>query len=393
MRGMLRLPRVRRFGVLVAAVLVAASAACGHSGPHSVPVTSAGGPAAVPEGAPAAAAIVTATPSGLLLRGKPWWPAGFNGPQLATNYAVNFGCGAEVDLDAFFAKVPEHSLTRFAMFQALAVNKNTGALDFTAADAVFAAAQKHGRLVLPVLAAQSGDCGDEIFKQRQWYVDGWKQDSLVPGRAVMSFRDWVRTAVNRWRSSPVLAGWELIGEPEPSNCAGSQCDLRLRTCPKDAAQVLRTFMDDAGQLVRELDPGRLIFAGYVGGSQCGTARDAFGFVSSSPNIDVVEYHDYSEDADPLPGGPNNGLARRLQQAREIGKPLLVGEIGEYAGSCESLDDRRDLMDRRITGQRAAGTAGALIWAYVPDPRPDQCTYDVGPDDPLWQVVAHQTTLG
>ncbi|MGW4245799.1 beta-mannosidase, partial [Nocardia sp. NPDC004722] len=108
---------------------------------------------------------------------------------------------------------------------------------------------------------------------------------------------------------------------------------------------------------------------------------------------VVEYHDYDEDADPLPGGPTHGLARRLDQSRTLSKPLLIAEIGEYAGSCLPLDERRDLMTHRISGQRAAGTAGALIWAYVPDPRLDECTYDVGPDDPLWSLVAATTTLG
>ncbi|QLY34447.1 beta-mannosidase [Nocardia huaxiensis] len=360
--------------------------------PHSVLTTSArqappmGGP-------PSAEAVVSASAEGLRLRGEPWWPSGFNGPQLATDYSINFGCGAEVDLDAFFSKVPQHALTRFALFQSFVVDKNTGELNFAAADRVFAAAEKYGRIILPVLSDQAGQCGNEIFKQRQWYVDGWRKTVEVPGRSVMSFADWVRTAVQRWRGSPVLAGWELVGEPEPSNCTGSSCELRHRTCPSDAPQVLRTFMDDAGALVRELDPHRLIYAGFVGGSQCGIARDAFRYVSESPGIDVVEFHDYSEDGNPLPGGPNNGLARRIALAKEIGKPLLVAELGEYGGSCETLDDRRDIVDRRITGQREAGTAGALIWAFVPDPRLDQCTYDVGPEDPLWGLVAAKSTLG
>src|SRR5262249_53573620 len=144
-------------GMVLAATVLAASAGC-QSGPHSVVTTS------VPQAAvsaPSAAAVVTRNGGALLLDGKPWWPAGFNGAEFSTDYAINYGCGAEVDLDAYFAKLPPHALTRFAMFQALAVNKNTDRIDFTAADAVFAAAEKHGQLVLPVLGAQTGDCGDE----------------------------------------------------------------------------------------------------------------------------------------------------------------------------------------------------------------------------------------
>ncbi len=337
--------------------------------------------------APSAEAVVRAEGTRLLLRDAPWWPAGFNVPEIATRYSTNFGCGAEVDLDAYFGALPPRALTRFALFQAMAVNKNTGKLDFRAADAVFAAAERHGQLVLPVLAPQNGDCDDEQFKQRQWYVDGWTRSVPIPGRAVMSFRDWVRTAVQRWRSSPALVGWEPIGEPETSNCTANQCGLRYRTCPRDAADVLRTFLDRSGELVRSLDPHRLIFAGFVGGSQCGTAEDRFAFVGSTPNVDVLEYHDYADDAVPLPGDARNGLARRLRQSAQLSKPLLIGEIGEYAGSCADLTARRDSLRARLTGQRDAGTAGGVVWAFVPDPRPDQCTYDVGPDDPLWALVA------
>ncbi|ATL66980.1 beta-mannosidase [Nocardia terpenica] len=382
-------PGFHRFSVLLAAGVLAL-AACVERVPHSERVTPTG-PTVV--SAPPAEAIVRADPGGMLLRDRRWWPAGFNAPQLATNYAVNFGCGAEVDLDAFFGKLPPHAMTRFSLFQALAVNKNTGKLDFTAADAVFTAAERHGQVLLPVLAPQNGDCDDEVFKQRAWYADGWKRFTASKGRAVMSLHDWVTAAVRRWRSSPILAGWELVGEPETSVCDRGRCELRYRTCPRDAAQVLRAFMDQAGTLVRELDPRRPIFAGFIGGSQCGTAGDSFAFVSASPQIDVLEYHDYNEDRDPLPGGPTNGLARRLQQAARLGKPLLVAEIGEYAGSCDDLTARRDVLAARLDGQRAAGTAGGLIWAFVPDPRPDECTYDVGPGDPLWGLVARLITLG
>lgn len=381
---------VRLITPTIAVCLAVATAGCGDGTPDSVPVRPSTAGAL---SAPAAESVMGAQDTTLLLRGEPWWPVGFNAPQIATNYAINFGCGAEVDLDAFFGKLPRNALTRFGMFQAMAVNKNTGELDFRAADAVFAAAQRHGQLILPVLIPQSGDCGDEVFKQRDWFVKGWTETRPIPGRVVMSARDWVRTAVARWRSSPVLAGWEVIGEPEPSNCTRGNCDERSRTCPADAARVLRGFMDESGALVRELDPHRLIFAGFIGGGQCGTVATEYEYVGASPNIDVLEYHDYSDGDIALPGGQRNGLATRIRQARALRKPLLVGEIGIPAGSCLSLDERRDYLAANLTGQRDAGTAGALFWAFVPDPRPDQCTLDIGPDDPLWALVAERITVG
>lgn len=43
---------------------------------------------------------------GLTLDAKPWWPAGLNAYQLASDWDVNGGCGAQVDLDAYFSSLP-----------------------------------------------------------------------------------------------------------------------------------------------------------------------------------------------------------------------------------------------------------------------------------------------
>ncbi len=224
-------------------------------------------------------------------------------------------------------------------------------------------------------------------------MEGWKKFTPVRGRSVMSYRDWVRTAVSRWQDSPVLAGWELMGEPEASECEGRDCALSARTCPPDAAQVLRRFFDEAGALVRQLDPGRLIFSGFTGGGQCGTAGADYQFVGASPYVDVLDYHDYSKDPAVLPGDQRDGLAVRFEQARALGKPLLLAEVGEKAGSCRDLAARRDDMAVKLATLRTAGAAGALFWAFVPDPREDQCTLDIGPHDPLWTLVAERITLG
>ena len=107
-------------------------------------------------------------------------------------------------------------------------------------------------------------------------------------------------------------------------------------------------------------------------------------VAASPGVDVLEYHDYSPGA--FPGDPADGLRRRIDQAHAVGKPLVVAELGMPAGSCLSAAERKAQLSDAITPQRAAGTAGALFWSFVPDPRTDQCTLDVGPHDPLLTMV-------
>ncbi|GAB2935092.1 hypothetical protein GCM10027047_34440 [Rhodococcus aerolatus] len=335
--------------------------------------------------APAAARVTTAGPT-LLLDGHPWWPAGVNAYQLATDWSVNVGCGAMVDLDAFFAGLPAGSLTRFDAFQSLAVDKYTHQLDPGPIDAVLAAAARHGQLVLPVLSPQDGACASGPFKDRDFYAAGGTQQPGPGEVRVMSFRDWMRYAVDRWRTSPVVAGWELVGEPETSVCGDAACSWPARTCPADAGAVLRSFLDVTGAEVKAIDPAHLVFAGFTGGGQCGTGGQDYQLAAASPGVDVVEYHDYGADGVPLPGDRWNGLAVRLQQAAAVGKPLLVAEVGQLAGSCGTTVDRAASLRTKLSGQQQAGTAGALLWAWVPDPRPGECTYDVGDGDPALGVL-------
>lgn len=344
---------------LVAAVtlsLVVGSAVGCQTGEHS---TDTAGP---PDPGPR----VEVAGGALQLDGRPWWPTGLNAYQLGTDWSVNPGCGAEVDLDAYFSALPARSLTRFNAFQNLAVNRHTGALDFTALDRVLEAAERHDQLVLPVLAGQDGACDDDVFKQRDWYLDGWTR----PGALPLSHRDWVGTIVARWSGSPVIAAWEPVGEPEPSVCEGGDCQLDLRTCPADSADVLRVWTDRVGRVIRERDPTRLITAGVIGGDQCGIAGEGYAGLADSPFVDVIQYHDY-DDA--------GFLSARLG---EVDIPVLVAELGVAAGTCGDPDQRADVIVDRLRDYRQLGAAGAMLWAFVPDPRVDACTMDIGPDDPV-----------
>lgn len=330
---------------------------------------------------------VRATPEGLTLDGKPWWPVGFNAYQLGTDWSVNVGCGAEVDLDAYFGALPPRALTRFDLYSSFAFDKHTGLLNFGPLDRVFEAAARHEQLVLPVLAGGSGDCEDGRFKERDFYVDGWLSKTALSQTSgeQLTYAGWIETAVSRWHDEPSVVGWELVGEPEPGICEKT-CDWRRRVCPADATAVLRKFFDRAGAHLRSFDDSRPIFSGLVGGDQCGIARDSYLEVGGSSGIDVLDFHDYSSATDPAPGPQGSDLRTRAEQSRRLGKPLVVNEIGIKAGSCLSVDTRARQFDAAISRRRDAGAAGALLWSFVPDPRTSGCTYDIGPHDPAWDVV-------
>ncbi|MGB3699064.1 MAG: beta-mannosidase [Gordonia sp. (in: high G+C Gram-positive bacteria)] len=357
---------LRLLAVLLIALVLGPATACAAS--SSVPDRAAG--------------RVSASAAGLMLDHRPWWPTGFDAYQLATDWSVNVGCGAQVDLDRYFGALPPRSLTRFNLFAALAVDKATGLPDYRAVDAVFGAAARHHQLLLPVLTGGEGPCEDEQFKDRDWYRSGWRTAKTGPHG---TFAQWVDTAVRRWRNEPSLAGWEPVGEPEPGDCTRAGCTWPERTCAPDAAQVLRTFFDDVGGRIHRTAPGSLVFTGTAGGDQCGTVGDGYLLLARSPGVDVLDFHDYPDES----GTPAeiDTLTGRLAQARQAGKPLLVGELGIKAGACLSTTARADRFAARLRAHRADGVAGALLWAFVPDPRTTECTYDIGPQDPAWQSLA------
>ncbi|MGZ8802069.1 MAG: beta-mannosidase [Mycobacterium sp.] len=319
----------------------------------------------------------------LTLDGRPWWPVGINAYQLGTDWRINAGCGAQVDLEEYFGALPPNTLTRVNVYSSFVVDKDTGALDFERLDAVFEAATRHHQLLNAVLASSEGACENGEFKGNAWFAGGWRTEVL--SGEPMSFAEWIDTAVRRWGHSPAAAAWTPVGEPEPSNCGSLDCNWSTRQCPPNAAAALRRFVDEVGAQIRVLDPDSVLWGGRAGGGQCGAAGDDYAYVGASPGIDVLEYHDY-EVGHELPGEPHSGLARRLQQARELDKPLVVAELGVNAGSCMLLQHRADLVARTVGELQEAGIAGVLFWAFVPDPRLGECTFDIGPDDPLLEMV-------
>ncbi|MEH6380262.1 MAG: hypothetical protein ACK4M5_09070 [Dietzia cercidiphylli] len=45
-------------------------------------------------------------------------------------------------------------------------------------------------------------------------------------------------------------------------------------------------------MTRQLDPGRLITAGLLGGDQCGRVADGYTLNAESPYVDELQYHEF-----------------------------------------------------------------------------------------------------
>ncbi len=336
----------------------------------------------------------------LYLNGSPYRFVGVDAYEAATQWGTNAGCGAElsdVQLNQLFSSLPPNSLVRFWAFQgSMATNINTHQLDWGPLDRVFAAAAAHDQRLIVVISDQGGACDGSHWQDPSWYEGGFKDVFNDPGTTdgrgltPLSYWDYLQAIVTRYASSPALGMWEPMSEAEastcpsqfePVNCSGHQ------VCPDEsvAASALRYFFDTVGAEIHALDPRHLVESGLLGGGQCGTSTTDYQYVSASPGIDVLSYHDYWGAA-PIGGGQGNGMPLRLAQSTALGKPIIAGEAGLEAGTapgCMTTANRNASFVAKLQAQTQAGSSGLLVWNWVPS-LSNTCSFDVAPDDPMLQ---------
>ena len=68
----------------------------------------------------------------------------------------------------------------------------------------------------------------------------------------------------------------------------------------------------------------------MGSGQPGVSGDAYRRLMALPNNDLVTYHDFQANDEPMPGAaarPTRHAGQCVQVARQLGKPLMVDESG------------------------------------------------------------------
>src|SRR5438034_982599 len=266
-----------------------------------------------------------------------------------------------------------------------------GDRDWTSFDRPLAVARVHGVKVIPVLVDQWGNCegwpdAGSGYKNEAWYREGYRTRPTGPGLPA-AYRDWVAEVVTRYRDDPTVLAWQLVNEAE----AGTSL---TGDCPDTATASLVGFATDMVALVKSIDPNHLLSLGSIGSGQCGMDGDGYQTVHAVPGIDLCEYHDYGDPADPVPGDEWNGMAVRLRQCAQLGKPLFTGELGLRPDEADgTLAGRAALLDAKVRGQLAAGSVGVLAWDWRDAAHGGSAldSYEIGPDDPALSVLANVYT--
>jgi hypothetical protein len=323
--------------------------------------------AAAPTPAGAASGFVAAGGPQFTLDGQLWRPIGFDQYRL-TSMPGGFVCDAGYGAigDASLARRLDEmksagaNAVRTWFFQSYFESKGWAPFD-----RVVEAAATRGMTVIPVLANQYGDCEhSQHDRTHVFYESGFRAAESPYTR---SFKAYARMVAEHYAHEKAIAFWQLVNEAEVR--AAPPLDGCLAGAGA-AAAVLRSF---AGEMAAELhaaDPNHLVSLGTIGSGQCGASFEEYKTLHEV--VDVCEVHDYGAAQTAMPGDAFNGIAFRIQQCDELGKPIFVGEAGIPADvgtdgastgttSQATLDRRAQDFDAKLATQLSAGMDGYLIW--------------------------------
>ena len=164
----------------------------------------------------------------------------------------------------------------------------------------------------------------------------------------------------RYADDPTIFAWELANEPRSSDPTGG---------------TVRRWVGEMAAYVKSLDPAHMVgtgeegfdatAAGYTGLAAyngqgwmfAGGAGVAFTANTQDPNIDFGSIHLYVEDWNLVPSSGGPWIADHVRIARQLGKPLLLGEFGVGANTAAVITDWLETVE-------AEGGAGALFWQII-----------------------------
>lgn len=309
--------------------------------------------------------FVTRSGENLMLNGQKIQFVGFDTYGIAGCYNQAW---TTAQMDAYLSGLPANGLTRIFAFQSWGTSAITTFVNEAA---------KYHQHVMIGLADGNSSCqdhqdapgGDGSGKTLAFYQSDWKGAYLT----------WVNTIVPQFKNNTTVAMWEIINEPFHAGATGV-----------DAA-TMKSFFDGAAAAIKADDPNHLTEVGAADTGDLGGAS-TFAQVLSGPNIDVLNYHDYSWDFQNRSVTSSN-FAELQQAAKTDNKPYMIGETGVEAGSsCNgsngmtSLSARQSYLQQKTSTYLAAGLSAIIYWDYEPADAYHSCDYEIFPGDPMIAYV-------
>ena len=231
-------------------------------------------------------------------------------------------------------------------------------------DAIFSIATEEGVLLMPVLGNYWEDYGG-VPQYLAWLglsgsTSKQKDVFFTHPDAKHLYRNYVEKIINRknvrtgvlYKEDPTIFAWELLNEPRSSS--------------KENEQIVIDWLNEMSAYVRSLDNHHLISSGIEG-----FKTDVYGgeegptmtLASKVENIDLASTHLYVQhvQSEAIGDGIRQVIKAWSEQAHEVEKPLLIGEVGF---SKEEHADRKQLFEEIFSALNSNDVDGVMFWNWA-----------------------------
>lgn|GEM_PF-2899307 len=238
---------------------------------------------------------------------------------------------SQATMDAFFGGMRPKSMTRTWAFESISAE---------GIDRVVKTAEKYNQKVMLALGEGAGYCGAPKY-DANWYRSGYKG----------AYFSWISKIVPKYKDSPAVV-WEIMNEPGQASGGGmSQADMKA-------------FYQNTAAHIKANDPNHLVSTGTLDSYQSWqSGTSGYADVHSGKDVDLISMHEYEYFAI-----GNSGAAGRWGQnvaaAKQVNKPIFVGEFGVVPKGCVTPDQRASVAKGKYDAYLNAEGSGALYWSLT-----------------------------
>ena len=366
----------------------------------------------LPEPSPVQAAVdadsfVTRSGTKFYLNGKEFKFVGFNMFDAAAT--DRYKCAwwprfTDSELDATLKYMRQTSGATVLRFWAFQTYTKSGQ-DWSGMDRVIRIAKQNGFKVLPVLDNGPASCTGNTsmekwqYQSDSWYVSGYK---VKFGTDALSYRDYVRAIVTKYKDEPTIFGWVMMNEANTGKRNSS------------GKTVLIDFTKDVGGLIKSIDTKHLVTVGTQSNGATAASGTDFVDVYSLSQVDFTSATErgywVGKENDPLPGSADGktlpnvnsydclktyqskvacSLANSIQVVK---KPFVIMEAGvKVDNNPTSRQTRAQVMNNKMSAMFNNGASGYMLWHW--NKMLDDQKYDIlqSQSDPL--MVTMKTYAG
>jgi mannan endo-1,4-beta-mannosidase len=201
---------------------------------------------------------------------------------------------------------------------------------------IYKARRSGVKLVIPFVNNWNAFGGMDQYVR--WRGGQFHDDFYTDAQIRQWYKNWIAHVLNRvnvftgirYKNDPTIMTWELGNEPR---CLGAGVYPRSETC---TPATLVAWADDVSAFIKSIDRNHLVSVGDEGfyctpgaadwTENCNEGPDSIAFTKLK-NIDVMSLHLYPESWGKDTAWGTEWIRRHIQDARALGKPVMLGEYG------------------------------------------------------------------